>query len=237
VALEAILRRGVLTPLALFDKPDPLDGPFFEETLYVTPSRLPGAQQVEIARLAARGAAAIGLSEGPVHAELRLGAGGPWVIEVAARSIGGLCSRALRFGLGEVSLEELILRQALGMEIESLRRRVDEAAGVMMLPIPRAGVLKAVRGEEAARTVPLVTEITITIRPGEEVTPLPEGSRYLGFAFARGESPSAVEAALRAAQAALEFEIAPAAPIQLAGAAGEGSGASPSSQPPVERIN
>jgi biotin carboxylase len=231
VALEATLRRGTLTPLALFDKPDPMTGPFFEETLYVTPSRLPGTLQATIAHLTAGAAAAIGLSEGPVHAELRLGSGGPWVIEVAGRSIGGLCSRALRFGLGEVSLEELILRQALGQEIEPIRRRVDEAAGVMMIPIPRAGVLRTVHGEDAARAVPLVTEIAITIRAGEEVTPLPEGARYLGFIFARAESAEAVEAALRAAHSALDFEIAPAAPIELAG------GPSPSSQPPVERIN
>jgi biotin carboxylase len=215
VALEAILRRGQLTPLALFDKPDPLVGPYFEETLYVTPSRLPAATQTAIAEWTTRAAAAIGLREGPVHAELRLGSGGPWVIEVAGRSIGGLCSRALRFGLGEVSLEELILRQALDREIESLTSRVDEAAGVMMLPIPRAGVLKAVRGEEKALTVPLVTYVAITIRPGEEVTPLPEGSRYLGFAFARGKTPYVVEAALRAASSALDFEITPAGSIQL----------------------
>jgi biotin carboxylase len=231
VALEAILHDGVLTPLALFDKPDPLTGPFFEETIYVTPSRLSAADQAVIADRAARAATAIGLREGPVHAERRLGAGGPWVIEVAARSIGGLCSRALRFGLGEVSLEELILRQALGQEIEAQRQRVDEAAGVMMLPIPRAGVLRGVRGEEGARAVPLVTDVAITIRPGEEVTPLPEGARYLGFVFARGKTPDAVEAALRAAAATLEFDIAPAAPIQLA------PDSSPSSQPPVERIN
>ncbi len=213
VALEGVIRRGELRTLALFDKPDPLDGPFFEETIYVTPSRLPAAVKAAITTTAARAAAAIGLTEGPVHAELRVNETGPYVIEVAGRSIGGLCSRALRFGLGDVSLEEVILRNALGMEIESVMARLPEASGVMMIPIPRAGVLREVHGVEAAAAVPAVTEVAITIRPGERVTPLPEGSSYLGFIFARARSPEIVEAALRAGASHLDFSIAPTARI------------------------
>lgn len=207
VALEGLLVRGELHVLALFDKPDPLDGPFFEETIYVTPSRLSAPVQAEIASCTARAARALGLRDGPVHAELRVGSRGPSVIEVAARSIGGLCSRTLRFGTG-LSLEELILRHALGIGIPSLERE-RQAAGVMMIPIPRAGVLKEVRGQAEARSVPGIEEIAITAHAGEDLVPLPEGARYLGFIFARAESPERVEAALREAHRRLEFIVMP----------------------------
>ena len=206
VALEGLLMAGGLQTLALFDKPDPLDGPFFEETLYVTPSRLPQDVQERIAHVTLRACAALGLTEGPVHAELRINERGPWVIEVAARSIGGLCSRTLRFGTG-MTLEELILRHALGWKIESLDRE-RRAAGVMMLPIPRAGRLRAVHGKDAAEAVPGVEEVAITAHVGQELVPLPEGWQYLGFVFARAETPAAVERALRAAHACLAFDIA-----------------------------
>ena len=205
VALEGLLVGGALQTLALFDKPDPLDGPFFEETIYVTPSRLPEPVQAELATMTARAAAALGLRDGPVHAELRVGPRGPRVIEVAARSIGGLCSRALRFGAG-MTLEELILRHALGRKIESYERE-RRPAGVMMLPIPRAGRLRAVTGVEAARAVPGIEEIVITSHRGQDLVPLPEGWQYLGFVFARAQTPEAVEQALRAAHARLGVEI------------------------------
>jgi biotin carboxylase len=205
VALEGLLVKGDLHVLALFDKPDPLDGPFFEETIYVTPSRLPSTVQAEIASCTARAAEALGLWDGPVHAELRVNRHGPWVIEVAARSIGGLCSRTLRFGTG-LSLEELILRQALGMEIPSLERE-RRAAGVMMIPIPRAGVLKEIRGQTEARAVPGIDEVAITAHRGQDLVPLPEGASYSGFIFARAESSERVEAALREAHRRLEFVV------------------------------
>jgi biotin carboxylase len=210
VALEGLLDGGRLRPLALFDKPDPLDGPFFEETLYVTPSRLPDRVQAGIVREAERAAAALGLVHGPIHAELRLNAAGPWVLEVAARTIGGLCSRALRFGLG-MSLEELIIRHALGMEIAPDREKA--AAGVMMIPIPRRGVLKGVEGEAEARGVPGIEDVAITAKPEQDLVPLPEGSSYLGFIFARAASPQEVEAALRKAHRHLRFDIVPSLPV------------------------
>ncbi len=210
VALEGLLRDGALTTLALFDKPDPLDGPFFEETIYVTPSRHAPELQRAVERETARACAAIGLGHGPVHAELRLAPGGPVVIEVAARSIGGLCARTLRFGLGAASLEELVLANALGRELGGLER--SGAAGVMMIPIPQGGVLGEVRGVEAARAVPLVEDVQVTARAGEVLVPLPEGAAYLGFIFARGEAAAAVEQALRDAQARLSFDITPLLP-------------------------
>src|SRR6184192_3993630 len=210
-ALEGLLVAGRLQLLALFDKPDPLDGPYFEETIYVTPSRLPADQQRAVAACAERAAKALGLREGPVHAELRVNASGPWVIELAARPIGGRCSGALRFesrdagsGMRDASLEEIILRHALGMPIPSLERE-QRASGVMMIPVPAAGVLREVRGVEAARAVPQVEEVVITAHPGQELVPWPEGARYPGFIFARGETPDAVEAALRAAHQRLQF--------------------------------
>ncbi|MGH7312448.1 MAG: ATP-grasp domain-containing protein [Candidatus Rokuibacteriota bacterium] len=205
VALEGLLVGGALHTLALFDKPDPLEGPFFEETIYVTPSRLPDSLQRRISAGAADACAALGLSEGPVHAELRVNDDGPWIIEVAARSIGGLCSRTLRFGAG-MSLEELILRHALGWPIDSLDRE-RRPAGVMMIPIPRAGRLGAVHGRELAARVEGIDDVAITAHIGQELVPLPEGWQYLGFVFARADTPDAVEKALREAHAHLRFEI------------------------------
>ncbi len=203
VAVEALLRGGELDLLAIFDKPDPLNGPFFEETIYVTPSRLTSERQAEIRDITARAARALGLTDGPIHAELRINDRGIWMLELAARSIGGLCSRTLRFGSG-VSLEELILRHAAGLPMPA-HDRERRAAGVMMLPIVTAGRLKTVAGQSEARQVPGVDGLVITIPPGEQLVPLPEGDRYLGFMFARADSPAAVEAALREAHAQLRI--------------------------------
>lgn len=205
VALEGLLEDGCLRVLALFDKPDPLEGPYFEETLYVTPSRLPAQTQAAIAATAGDAAAALGLRDGPIHAELRTRNGRAWVLEVAARSIGGLCSRTLRFGTG-LSLEEILLRHALGESVGGLARE-SGAAGVLMLPIPRAGVFHGVEGLDEAAAVPGIVEATITAHPGQTLVPLPEGSRYLGFVFAREATPEQVEAALRRAHGALRFRI------------------------------
>jgi len=207
VALEGLMTDRKLRTLAVFDKPDPLAGPFFEETLYVTPSRLPAAALAAVERAVADGARALGLAHGPVHAELRLAAGGPFVLEIAPRSIGGLCSRALRFGDG-VTLEELILAHALGRDVAGLNREPG-GSGVMMIPIPAPGMLVGVGGVEAARAVPGVDEVRITIAPGQPVEPLPEGARYLGFLFARGARPEDAEAALREAHRRLEIVIEP----------------------------
>jgi biotin carboxylase len=206
VALEGILDNGRLTPLALFDKPDPLDGPFFEETIYTTPSRLPQAVQQNIFDCTAAAAQALGLRTGPVHAELRVNDKGAWLIEVAGRSIGGLCSQTLRFGV-DGSLEELIVRQACGLDLDI--RPSNHASGVMMIPIPQAGLLKEVNGVEKAQSLPLIDGIEITARLNNTLIPLPEGDSYLGFIFARGETPELVEAALRQAHSHLHFEIAP----------------------------
>ncbi len=205
VALEGMLTDGGLTVLAIFDKPDPLDGPFFEETIYVTPSRLPKAVQKAIGDCAARAASALGLSDGPVHVELRTNEAGPWLIELAARSIGGLCSRTLSFGTG-MSLEEIILRHALGWPIASLE--LDRAAaGVMMIPIPCGGILERVDGIEAALAVPGIEDVNISMHVGQRIVPLPEGSAYLGFIFSRAGTPAEAEASLRRAHAILNFTI------------------------------
>jgi biotin carboxylase len=208
VAVEALLVDGVLEVLAVFDKPDPLDGPFFEETIYVTPSRQPAPILASLAATVTTAAAAVGLREGPVHAELRVGADGRLVvIEVAARSIGGLCARALRFGAG-VSLEEIIVRHAVGAGLDGLRRET-QASGVMMLPIRAAGMLEKVSGQTEALAVDGVVGVEITISAGRAVVPLPEGDRYLGFVFARGPTPADVEFALRRAEAALDVVVSP----------------------------
>lgn len=205
VSVEGLLRDGALDVLAVFDKPDPLDGPYFEETIYVTPSRARPEVLAELARVVADGCRAVGLREGPVHAEARISGDAVTLIEVAARSIGGLCSRALTFGAG-VSLEELILRHALGLPLEGIQRERG-ASGVMMLPIPRTGVLREVSGRDDALAVTGVAGLEITIPPGREVKALPEGDRYLGFLFARGDTPAAVEATLREAAGRLDVRM------------------------------
>ena len=205
VALEGLLTDGKLQMLALFDKPDPLEGPFFEETIYMTPSRLAPETQQEIVHCAQQAAAALGLTEGPVHAELRLAVDGPSVIEVNPRSIGGLCSRVLRFGI-QCALEDLILGHALDADFE-LPALSRQPAGVMMIPIPRAGRLREAHGLDAARGVAGIDNVTLSAHPGQRLVPLPEGARYLGFLFARAESGEAVEAALRTAHNQLEFVI------------------------------
>lgn len=211
VALEGLLDRGRLKVLALFDKPDPLDGPFFEETLYVTPSRLAPATQEEIVATVGQACKVLGLSHGPLHAELRLNREGPWVLEVAARSIGGLCARALRFE-GGTSLEELVIRQALGEDVSGSARE-GVAAGVMMIPIAQAGVYEGVEGVQAAEETPGVEEVIITAKAEQKLVPLPEGASYLGFIFARAATPELVGGALRAAHGKLRFRIRTELPV------------------------
>jgi biotin carboxylase len=204
-ALEGLLEQGRLRVLALFDKPDPMDGPTFEETLLVTPSRQPSTVQRAIVEEVRRSCAALGLRHGPVHAELRLTDGKPWLIELGARTIGGLCSSVLRFG-DDVTLEQLVLLQTLGRDLSGIERE-SAAVGVMMLPIPEAGILGEVRGVDEARSVAHVQGVTISLHRGAAVVPLPEGHSYLGFVFARAETADQVEAALRQAHRCLKFEI------------------------------
>lgn len=215
-ALEGLLDGGRLIPLALFDKPDPLEGPFFEETIYLTPSRASTQAQAALWECAQNAARALGLSEGPVHAELRFNEHGPQMLEIAARSIGGLCSQVLRFAQSDaMTLEELIIRQALGLEVQP--RRETRAGGVMMIPIPQAGVLARVEGLAEAQAVPNIESIEITAPLNYPLVPLPEGESYLGFIFARADTPAEAEAALRAAHRCLHFEIAPELMVQAMG--------------------
>lgn len=206
IAVEAMLCAGRLQILAVFDKPDPLEGPFFEETYYITPSRLPAAQLDEVSKVIQAACDAYGLREGPVHAELRINAQGVFVLEVAARTIGGMCGRLLRFGTG-YSLEELVLAHATGRALPA--GGDDGAAGVLMIPIPQAGILKRIEGLLDAQRVPFIEDIDIQIREGHELVPLPEGNSYLGFIFARAPTPQQAEQALRAAHERLNIVIAP----------------------------
>jgi len=208
VALEGLLNAGSLRTLTIFDKPDPLEGPFFEETIYVTPSRFPDEPLRAIEECAAKSVAALGLVAGPIHAEFRVNDEGPWVLEVAPRPIGGLCSRALRFGQEKISLEELLIRQALDLGGSDVMREED-ASGVMMIPVPRNGIFEGVDGIEQAEKVPGVTEIRITARLHDYVAAWPDGSSYLGFIFARASEPAQAESALRAAHAQLKFRFSP----------------------------
>ena len=204
-AIEGVMTDGVFRSFVIFDKPDPLVGPFFEETIYVTPSRASQTVQRAIVDQVAIAARALGLRHGPVHAECRVNTRGVYVLEVAPRPIGGLCARAVRFGNG-ASLEEVLLRHALGEDISGVTRS-EEASGVMMIPIPRRGVYRGVSGIDAALAIDGVDDLRITAKPDEVVLPLPEGRSYLGFIFASGGDPARVEQSLRDAHAALVFDI------------------------------
>ncbi len=214
-ALEGVLEQGRLRTLALFDKPDPLDGPLFEETIYVTPSRSHAAVQKAIEEAIGAATAALGLTHGPVHGECRVNDRGVYVLEVAARPIGGLCARALSFTTASganAGLEELLLRHAIGEPIANWRVACG-ASGVMMIPIPAAGVYRRVEGIERATAVPHVWDLQITMKPDQQLVPLPEGASYLGFIFARADTPEAVERALCDSHRELAFVIDRALPI------------------------
>ncbi len=217
VAVEALLTEGTPRILAIFDKPDPLEGPYFEETIYVTPSRLPDSEQRAVESSLRAAVRALGLTHGPVHAEFRLNEQGVWPIEVAPRPIGGLCARALRFRFAgaeeEIGLEELLLRHALSLPGGDAVREAA-ASGVMMIPVPRSGILENVEGEESARQIPGITSLEITARVHDYIAAWPEGSSYLGFLFARGDTPAEVETALRAAHGQLKFTLTPRLPVE-----------------------
>jgi biotin carboxylase len=205
-AVEGLVTGGLLQVLAIFDKPDPMEGPYFEETIYTTPSRQPEAVQRALVAAVGQAVAALGLRHGPIHAELRHNEEGAWMLEVHARPIGGLCARALRFDAG-MPLEELIVRHALGEDVSAVRLE-PRAAGVMMIPIPKDGLYHHAEGVEEAAAVPGIEEVVLTAKEGQRLVPLPEGAAYLGFLFARAETPETAETALREAHAKLRFEIA-----------------------------
>ena len=213
-ALEGLLDRGDFRSIALFDKPDPLEGPFFEETVYVTPSQVNAVIQSQITLAVTRAAQALGLHHGPVHAELRFNSKGPYVLEVAARPIGGLCAKVLRFEhRGQsIGLEDLLLLHAAGEPIDQWRRE-HRASAVMMIPIPRSGVFRGVDGVDAAGAVPYIEEIEITAKRDQRLLALPEGASYLGFIFARAATARDADGALREAHARLRFTIDPLVPI------------------------
>lgn len=216
IALEGMLADGELSVLAVFDKPDPLDGPFFEETIYVTPSRLPSSVKALAAKRVREGCAAYGLTEGAVHAELRLHDGDAWIVEIAGRTIGGDCARLFSFGSG-TSLEHLVLQRALGRSPDAPFRGDGGAAGVLMIPTPGAGTLRRVEGVMAASRIAGIREVSITVREGYELTPLPEGGTYLGFVYALGEDPAGVEDSLRRAQETIRVVAAPSLAVEVAG--------------------
>jgi len=215
-ALEGLMTQGQLRTLAVFDKPDPLEGPFFEETLYITPSREMASFVRALIDSTTRAARSLGLWHGPIHAEMRANHTGIYMLEIAARSIGGLCSRAVKFNVGQalppvrsISLEQLLVLHAIGQAPAHLEPATP-AAGVMMIPIPREGIFESVEGLDDARAFPGIDDVVITAKRGEHLIPLPEGAGYFGFVFSSGENPAFVEDALRRAHRKLRFRITPA---------------------------
>jgi hypothetical protein len=208
-AVEGVVTGGTLRVFTIFDKPDPLNGPVFEETIYVTPSRAPRETQLSIIDAVARATRALGVRHGPVHAECRVNERGVYVLEMAVRPIGGLCSKAVRFeapGGRVATLEEVLLRHALGESVSAFQP-IRNSTGVMMIPIPRRGVYRGVRGLDDARQIAGIDDVVITAKPDSTLVPLPEGRSYPGFIFATRQTADAVERALRQAHSRLEFVI------------------------------
>ncbi len=204
VAVEGLVRGGRLDVVAVFDKPDSPQGPTFPETLLVSPARLAPDALDRVIEVVGRAVAAVGVAEGPVHVECKVKGGEVWFLELAARTIGGLCGRALV--PGGVSLEEVVVRHALGLSLPAPPWRAA-ATGVLMLPVDETGKVEAVRGIDAAQAVEGVTDVVITVGAGEEVVALPAGDRYIGFVFARAETADEAEAVLRSAWAEIEVEV------------------------------
>jgi hypothetical protein len=205
VAVDALLVAGDMRLLAIYDKPEPLDGPFFEETIYTVPSALAPARQREVVAVLESVVLALGLTEGALHAELRLGGAQPALIDIASRSIGGRCSRVLHFRSGR-SLEEILLLAALGEDPGDLELDAT-ARGVMMLPIPKSGTLHSVPGRDAVLAMPGVDDVELTVPVGGRVVSWPEGDRYLGFIFASGSDVGFVADQLRLAYSKLGLVI------------------------------
>jgi biotin carboxylase len=224
VAVEALMTTGEIRVLAIFDKPDPLEGPYFEETIYVTPSRLDATQIAAVKKMLRDAATALGLSHGPLHAEFRIDREQVTPLEIAPRPIGGLCAQSLRFELPassgdaaavaeKIGLEELLLRHALELPGADATRE-NPASGVMMIPVPASGIFGGVSGKAEAAGVTGVSQVLITARVHDYIAAWPEGSSYLGFIFAAGKTPEAAEQALRTAHANLQFEITPRLTVQ-----------------------
>ena len=227
VAVEGVVTGGALRVFAIFDKPDPLDGPFFEETIYATPDTLPSEVRKSVVAQVGRAVCALGLTDGPIHAEARIDGETVVVLEVAPRPIGGRCARVLRFvppaetgagrdGAAAAALEEVLLRHAVGDPVDGWRVS-DEASAVMMIPVPRAGICREVTGVDAARAVPGIEDVVVTVKPGERLIPWPEGASYPGFIFARGSDRHEVVEAVRAAHACLGLDVVPELAVLPAG--------------------
>ena len=209
VAIEGMVSNSSFELLAIIDKPEPLTGPYFEESYYTTPSRLDRGCQQRLIELVSAACAALGIKTGPVHAECRINDKDCWILEVATRSIGGDCSKILQF-IHEQSLEALVISNALGYKLPAgiSNPVANRAAGVMMIPTPSAGILRGVGGLQQARKIDNIESVEIAIRAGHELKCLPQGSSYLGFIFARAKTPALVERALRQAFACLKIDVA-----------------------------
>lgn len=206
ISLEGMVWDGVVETLAIFDKPDQPSGPFFPESTFVTPSTLSRREVAEVEATVQRATRAIGLTHGPIHAELRIVAAVPKVLEIAGRSIGGLCGRALTFGLMGDSIESLLIRQSLGMRRVGSSRQPG-ASGVLMIPIERSGTLTSVTGLDRAAEIEGVWNVEMTVPLGADVVAPPHGDRYLGFVFARSHDRATTVRALRTAASVIEVQI------------------------------
>lgn len=213
LSCELLLQYGAPEVITEFGKPLPLTGPYFEESIYLTPPALGAALRREVHELSMAAAKALGFYHGPAHCEIRLTPDGPKVLEIAGRLLGGACAGSFRDRLGE-DLDALLLRSALGERI-TLPAPADDAptVGALMIPVPGEGRVVAVRGDDGARRVPGVRDVSLQTEPGEIVVPFPEQACYaVGFVSASGPDEAAVVGSLGQAAAQISLELTPLRP-------------------------
>tara|TARA_B100000029_G_C17545474_1_gene948295 strand:+ start:143 stop:1390 length:1248 start_codon:yes stop_codon:yes gene_type:complete len=211
--VEGLINRGEWETIGLIEKPALMEGPFFEETIYLSPAEIPDSLAALLTETVENACRKLNITHGPIHAECRVNDDGAWLIELGLRTIGGRCSRIVD-AHNFYKLEELVVLNALG--IKPIVKKQDSISGVMMIPVATQGILRRVEGLEKARAISFITGVEIDIRPGEQLVPWPEGFRYPGFIFARGDEPSKVEGALWSAFRCLTFVVAPNLPVTVA---------------------
>lgn len=204
--VELLMHEGKPYSLAVFEKPDPLEGPYFEEGIYVTPIRRDEKIRSLLVEAAIRGSRALGIETGPCHCELRLSGELPYILEIAARPIGGFCSQVFADLMG-FDLHDLVLQNAVGLPVMPPPIADGVALGVMMLPVPGRGNLARVSGVDRALDIDGIMSVKIHVEAGSRILPYPEQSCYIGTVLATGSSADEVVARLKSAAKAVSFEL------------------------------
>ncbi len=193
-ALEGTIINSELKKIVIFDKPVEYKHPYFEESIYITPSELSSEAEKRVVSIVDKACKKIGLEDGPVHVEFKINENQIFIIEINPRMIGGLCSRCLSFGLFKVSLEEIILHAFMNNELKNIEL-LNNYVGVLMIPTPKSGKFISINKEEL-ENIPNISNVEITVPEGSDLLEPPYGDKYLGFAFSQGIDKKTVNESL-----------------------------------------